>query len=51
MMFVVKGVMNLSDSTKGELAFVSYQNTQGDHNMSFFYNISITITLEKFKLS
>lgn len=38
MMFVVKGVVNLSDSTKGELAIVSYQSTQGDHRMSFFYN-------------
>lgn len=38
MMFVVKGAVNLSNNTEGELAIVSYQTVSGDHNMSFFYN-------------
>lgn len=38
MMFVVKGAVNLSNNTEGELAIVSYQNTNGDHCMSFFFN-------------
>lgn len=38
MMFVVKGVVNLSNNNEGELAIVSYQNANGDHKMSFFYN-------------
>ena len=37
MMFVVKGVVNVSGDV-GELALVSYQNANGDHNMSFFFN-------------
>lgn len=38
MMFVVKGVVNLSNDIEGEWAVVSYQNTSGDHCMTFFFN-------------
>ena len=31
MMFVIKGVVNLSNDEVGELAFVSYQGTAGDY--------------------
>lgn len=38
MMFVIKGVVNLSNDEVGELAFVSYQGTAGDYRFSFFFN-------------
>lgn len=38
MMFVIKGVSSYSENTLGELAIVSYQDSKGEHNMSFFYN-------------
>lgn len=38
MMFVIKGVVNLSNEQVGELAFVSYQGTNGDYRFSFFFN-------------
>lgn len=49
MMFVVKGVVNLSNNTEGDLAIVSYQTASGDHNMSFFYNKEAIFT--EFELS
>lgn len=38
MMFVIKGVVNLSNDEVGELAVVSYQGTNGDYRLSFFFN-------------
>lgn len=38
MMFVIKGVTNLSSVKEGELAIVSYQDQSGNHNMSFYFD-------------
>lgn len=38
MMFVIKGVVNLSNDEVGELAVVSYQGTNGDYRLNFFFN-------------
>lgn len=38
MMFVIKGVENLSNNVVGELAIVSYQGTNGDYTLSFFFD-------------
>ena len=38
MMFVIKGVNSLAGNREGELAIVSYQDSTGSHNMSFYFD-------------
>ena len=38
MMFVIKGVNSLASKREGELAIVSYQDSTGSHNMSFYFD-------------